>query len=120
MPDDRRFDARAYWAELDPEQQRRIGEAALLLSAAIRGQETESWPWQVIERWEHAEAEAWRIIEAFDPDLAAYPEGPDLAAIGIPSCRECGCTDLSACTEGCSWVEDDLCSACATAELAGA
>jgi hypothetical protein len=32
------------------------------------------------------------------------------------SCRECGCTEHDACiTKGtpCSWVEDDLCSACA-------
>lgn len=37
------------------------------------------------------------------------------------SCRECGCTDDRACifegrpgvgTAVCSWVEDDLCSAC--------
>lgn len=34
-------------------------------------------------------------------------------------CRECGCTDTSACYDperggGCYWVEADLCSACAT------
>ena|SRR5690348_7929355 len=28
-------------------------------------------------------------------------------------CRRCGCTDLNACPGGCSWVESDLCSACA-------
>jgi hypothetical protein len=28
------------------------------------------------------------------------------------SCRECGCTEDEACDGGCSWVEDDLCSAC--------
>lgn len=28
-------------------------------------------------------------------------------------CRECGCTDDYGCPEGCSWVEPDLCSACA-------
>jgi hypothetical protein len=35
------------------------------------------------------------------------------------SCRRCGCTDDRACqTEDgpCFWVEDDLCSACATDE----
>lgn len=30
-------------------------------------------------------------------------------------CRECGCTNFSACPGGCWWVEDDLCSACAVA-----
>lgn len=28
-------------------------------------------------------------------------------------CRECGCDQLHACPGGCSWVEYDLCSACA-------
>lgn len=28
-------------------------------------------------------------------------------------CRECGCTQFNACTGGCYWVEDDLCSKCA-------
>lgn len=27
-------------------------------------------------------------------------------------CRVCGCTDERACPGGCSWVEEDLCSAC--------
>lgn len=29
------------------------------------------------------------------------------------SCRVCGCTEMQACPEGCSWIEPDLCSACA-------
>lgn len=29
------------------------------------------------------------------------------------ACRQCGCTDLMACTGGCSWVQADLCSKCA-------
>jgi hypothetical protein len=28
-------------------------------------------------------------------------------------CRVCGCTDINPCPGGCSWVEEDLCSACA-------
>jgi hypothetical protein len=31
-------------------------------------------------------------------------------------CRVCGCTEDNACEGGCSWVEDDLCSACAEKE----
>jgi len=27
-------------------------------------------------------------------------------------CRACGCTNEEACPEGCSWVEEDLCSEC--------
>jgi hypothetical protein len=35
-------------------------------------------------------------------------------ALGEPrTCRVCGCTDERACPGGCSWVEEDLCSACA-------
>lgn len=29
------------------------------------------------------------------------------------ACRVCSCTDWDACEGGCSWVEKDLCSACA-------
>jgi len=28
-------------------------------------------------------------------------------------CRRCGCTDSAGCDDGCWWVEEDLCSACA-------
>jgi hypothetical protein len=36
------------------------------------------------------------------------PAGPP-----APQCRKCGCTKHSPCEEGCEWVEEDLCSACA-------
>jgi ParB/RepB/Spo0J family partition protein len=36
------------------------------------------------------------------------------------TCRMCGCTDEEACEGGCSWVEPDLCSACAPKEQAPA
>jgi hypothetical protein len=36
---------------------------------------------------------------------------------GSQTCRECGCTDERACEGGCSWVEEDLCSACADKAL---
>ncbi len=35
----------------------------------------------------------------------------------VRTCRECGCTDERACPGGCSWVEEDLCSACAKVKL---
>ena len=31
----------------------------------------------------------------------------------IDVCRVCGCTDIEACPEGCTWVEPGLCSECA-------
>lgn len=29
-------------------------------------------------------------------------------------CRDCGCSEFHPCTEGCCWVDADLCSACAS------
>ena len=40
-----------------------------------------------------------------------YRDMPDVAA--GPRCRVCGCTNDRACPGGCSWIEPDLCSACA-------
>jgi hypothetical protein len=37
----------------------------------------------------------------------------DILRAAARHCRGCGCTDDQACPGGCSWVEDDLCSACA-------
>lgn len=37
----------------------------------------------------------------------------ELVAAGASACRVCGCTDASACPDGCWWVESDLCSGCA-------
>ncbi|MFP5376918.1 MAG: hypothetical protein ACLGIO_09080 [Acidimicrobiia bacterium] len=34
---------------------------------------------------------------------------------GARFCRRCGCTDAYACADGCGWVDEDLCSACADA-----
>ena len=40
-------------------------------------------------------------------------EHPELVDPGTTRhCRICGCTDLSACPDGCHWVENDLCSNC--------
>ncbi len=38
------------------------------------------------------------------------------AAAPEPRCRECGCTEISACmidSAPCGWAEDDLCTGCA-------
>jgi ParB family chromosome partitioning protein len=39
---------------------------------------------------------------------------------GVAYCRECGCTDEAGCEGGCTWVEYDLCSACAAPQEAPA
>lgn len=43
----------------------------------------------------------------------------ELGVLGVfdeRRCRVCGCTDDWACEGGCSWVEEDLCSACVNKE----
>lgn len=50
----------------------------------------------------------WVELEGVRFDEGAIP------GLGIVrACRECGCTDDRSCPGGCSWVELDLCSACA-------
>lgn len=39
---------------------------------------------------------------------------PDGGVFEPRTCRVCGCTDDDACFPPCSWVEVDLCSACAS------
>jgi hypothetical protein len=59
---------------------------------------------------------ARRLAEG-DPDsiasLIEYAHRQQ-AARGAGTCRECGCIDLVACKDGCTWVDDShtLCSAC--------
>lgn len=40
-------------------------------------------------------------------------DGARLAVLATPrACRVCNCTQHQACPGGCTWVEEDLCSAC--------
>ena len=100
----RRFDARAWWAGLGADEQQRIGELAGLSLVAACG---------IGEPWEHAMIEADLRLADLVPQAADYPAGPDLAALGIRACRNCGCTEASGCDDGCWWVGPDLCSNCA-------
>lgn len=53
------------------------------------------------------------IVPVFEP--ASPEEAQALMAKNLGTmrkCRVCGCDDFHACPGGCSWVEDDLCSAC--------
>lgn len=58
---------------------------------------------------------ATRLMQAQGSRAAAHDL---LVALGEPrevrACRKCGCTQFRACPGGCRWVEDDLCSRCAT------
>lgn len=44
------------------------------------------------------------------------PAAPESAPEDVQRCRICGCTDNNACSGGCYWVEDNLCSQCADRE----
>lgn len=71
---------------------------------------------QLVERYHDAR----RVLE----DLAATVAELDLedddvdTLLGLaglfagPACRMCGCTQELGCDDGCSWAEEDLCSAC--------
>jgi len=48
-------------------------------------------------------------IQTCAPDTYAVAITPDFII-----CRNCGCSDQHACADGCYWVEEDVCSACAT------
>ena len=58
----------------------------------------------------------------FESGLVPPDQVPGIPSLLGPICRECGCTDHDACWtplrgDGCSWVEPDLCSACAPAQV---
>lgn len=50
------------------------------------------------------------------PARMPAPDGEGTVGVnddGDVVCRGCGCSEFDPCTSGCSWVEADLCSACA-------
>ena len=104
---------------LSPAQQRAFGEMALVTLLAWESREGRGVARlspQVKERWGYAVVAIWNRIAMLIPDVAKYPEGPDLAALGIRACRVCGCVEESACSPNrCVWVAPDLCSACCEA-----
>lgn len=56
----------------------------------------------------HDEAERDSIEQlVLDMDIDELEE-----TIVARRCRTCGCTDAMGCDEGCSWVDEDLCSSC--------
>ena len=120
-----RFDARAAWAGLTDAQRGAIGEMALLLIVSsdantepLNGERSAD-EFRIDRRWERAETEAWRRLADLVPiDFVEFADGPELSALGIRACRECGCTDEYGCPDGCWWIGPDLCSACGSAEAA--
>lgn len=110
-----RFDAAAAWDRLPESIRRRIGEMALTLALsdlAVRlddGSGTGTRPYQ---------AAAMAALTGIAVELPRDLFGPPGATLPLPGnigpiCRGCGCSQHDACPPTCSWVEPDLCSACA-------
>lgn len=62
-------------------------------------------------------SENGHLVPVFEP--ASPEEARALMVRNLGTMRKyrvCGCDDFHACPGGCSWVEDDVCSACAGAE----
>ncbi len=100
------------WDQLTPEQQRAFGIAGIVHAIGAIGFLNGTEPHQAFMA---ADVEGLEIMggiltEALN-DPGALPR-PDMSVIGIRFCRICGCTERCACGDGCSWIEDDLCSAC--------
>jgi hypothetical protein len=109
-----RFDAKAAWAALSPDQQRELGEAAMLLHYTIEGTDRTA-PAEPALCWAleaGSVAAATLLRQIANPSLPSEFGIPDLTVFGIHQCRGCGCTDAHACPGGCSWVGPDLCSTC--------
>jgi len=108
-----RFNGIKSWAALTPRQQAAVGAAALEYAACfLAADETDN---DVILRATSAN-DARLADELFDAVKASMADA--LFGDMVPSrigrvCRKCGCTEYDACQDGCTWVEPDLCSACA-------
>ncbi len=111
------LDPAAAWKALPAAARDRIGAAAVTHALGLIGSYQGLAPEQ---GWTAADVEGMTLLEealrdvmsaAFSPD--EQPIRPDLAALGIATCRVCGCTDRCGCESGCSWSEPDLCSSCA-------
>jgi hypothetical protein len=111
-----RFNGREAWQELTFEQQARIGAAALELVVNWRG---DDYGCDFHEVRPFQEGELIILDELEEAVNAAIPGTLQASPLPVPSligpvCRECGCSERDPCDDGCSWVEPDLCSACAS------
>jgi hypothetical protein len=61
-------------------------------------------------------SELWSPEDQEALDIVMVQSTVNASEDGEQACRVCGCTWNNACSGGCYWVEDDLCSACADRE----
>ena len=105
------FNCAVAWDGLQPEQQRRIGIAAVTFVLATGSTEQTNQIGIMAAAIEASQAMEERVGECIpNPGTGVLL---DLAAINVRSCTGCGCTDQVGCPEGCAWAGDRLCSRCA-------
>lgn len=108
-----RFDVMAVWQGLPAERQLAIGTAAITAVLAENGAMEGRRP---VVGFAAASVEAaillGQAVAAALPEAFAAGALPDLEALGIRTCRDCGCTERCACPGGCAWAEPDLCTSC--------
>ncbi len=116
------FDAAAAWENLSEDRKRQLGIATIIQHVALIMERDGAAPQSC--RSPYALEAAVMASESFIttllrdvvlPHAVAPLQRPDLAPLGVRSCRVCGCTDQSPSIEGGWWVELDLCSGCAPA-----
>ncbi len=117
-----RFDGATAWDRLDDDTKARIGAAALEAVIAEVGHELASEAREqraFAAAWEHCSGVLADVVIAALPELDELLASDQASAASLPLpaslgavCRLCGCSQNDACGLGCSWTEDDLCSAC--------
>ncbi|HVB68012.1 MAG TPA: hypothetical protein VNE67_09175 [Acetobacteraceae bacterium] len=111
------------WDGLAPDRQRAIGIGAILSWIGTTGEMDDLSPPQAYRAAAH-HGEAM-LEDALRLSLfgSGPPPRPDLDALGIRTCRRCGCTDECGCDDGCGWVDGapgpSLCTRCAERAPAG-
>jgi len=114
------FSPTAAWASLTEEQRRQLGTAAIAqhVTLLLEREEFARSPFDSPEALEAAALASDSLLATLLADAvrAQSRQGlrrPDLSELGVQSCRVCGCTAASPCREDATWIEPDLCSACA-------
>ncbi|HYP38247.1 MAG TPA: hypothetical protein VEQ62_18070 [Stellaceae bacterium] len=107
-----KFDAGEVWEKLTPQQRNCVGVATVLLMASFVAEHFSPANDVAMQRWLHARDTALHYLRGIPLDAHRLIAGPDLSLVNMRACRLCGCTDHSACEDGCYWVEEDLCSKC--------
>ncbi|CAA0128978.1 Uncharacterised protein [Starkeya nomas] len=127
-----RIDGSAAWAQLSPEQQADIGAIAIELVAAWAcddqlqeaAQPRDELIQEIADLSEaYARAAGYcdaemisalqdAVVDALPREIFFEGEVARIPSRLGPICRRCGCTEYDGCEGGCSWAEDDLCTAC--------